>query len=148
MKRLATIIALAAAATALVVLLTGSRSPTGSTGRFDVIFDDARGLVSGQLVKIAGARAGAIDNVVVTSDFKARIEATVDRRFMPFHQDATCTIRPQGLIGENYVECDPGTAGSPALTGSGRRPSRSRTPPSRSACSTCSTRSTCPRGSD
>ncbi len=46
-----------------------------------MIFDDARGLVAGQLVKIAGAQAGTIDNVVVTPDFKARIEATVDSRF-------------------------------------------------------------------
>ena len=45
----------------------------------------------------------------MTPDFKARIEATVDSRFMPFHKDATCTIRPEGLIAENYVDCDPGT---------------------------------------
>jgi ABC-type transporter Mla subunit MlaD len=73
-------------------------------------------------VKIAGARAGAIDDVVLTSGFKARIEASVDRRFMPFHADATCTIRPEGLIAENYLECDPGTAGSPALEPSDGHP--------------------------
>ena len=72
---------------------------------------------------------------------------TVDSRFMPFHQDATCTIRPEGLIAENYVECDPGTRQQPAAAApraDSRRPSRSRTRPSRSACSTCSTSSTCP----
>ena len=41
---------------------------------------------------------------------------------MPFHQDATCTIRPEGLIAENYVDCDPGTPGSPPLQGSGGHP--------------------------
>jgi phospholipid/cholesterol/gamma-HCH transport system substrate-binding protein len=87
-----------------------------------VIFDDARGLIGGQLVKIAGARAGTIENVVVTPDFKARIEATVDSRFVPLHQDATCTIRPEGLIAENYVDCDPGTANSPPLQSSGKNP--------------------------
>ncbi len=59
-------------------------------------------------MKIAGAQAGTIDNVVVTPDFKARIEASVESRFMPLHQDATCTIRPEGLIAENYLACDPG----------------------------------------
>ena len=33
---------------------------------------------------------------------------------MPFHQNATCTIRPEGLIAENYIDCDPGTAEQPA----------------------------------
>jgi virulence factor Mce-like protein len=97
--------------------LASSGSTGQASGRFDVIFDDARGLVPGQLVKIAGARAGAIDSVHLTRGFKARIEATVQAKFMPFHQDATCTIRPEGLIAENYLECDPGTPGSPPLKG-------------------------------
>jgi ABC-type transporter Mla subunit MlaD len=98
--------------------LASSGSPGATSGRFDVIFDDARGLVPGQLVKIAGARAGSIVGVHLTPGFKARIQASVQSRFMPFHEDATCTIRPEGLIAENYLECDPGTSGSPPLRGS------------------------------
>ncbi len=41
---------------------------------------------------------------------------------MPFHQNATCTIRPEGLIAENYIDCDPGTAGSPVLKSVGGQP--------------------------
>ncbi|HEY2160574.1 MAG TPA: MlaD family protein [Solirubrobacteraceae bacterium] len=122
MKRLASLV-LAAAVTAVVIAtVSDSSGHAQSTARFDVIFDDARGLVAGQLVKIAGARAGSIDNVVLTSAFKARIEASVDRRFVPFHANATCTIRPEGLIAENYLECDPGTAGSPVLEPSDGHP--------------------------
>jgi ABC-type transporter Mla subunit MlaD len=102
--------------------LAATGSDTSATGRFNVIFDDARGLVPGQLVKIAGARAGAISSVHLTSGYQARIEATVQAKFLPFHRDATCTIRPEGLIAENYLECDPGTAASPSLTGVGGRP--------------------------
>ena len=109
-------IALAAAA------LGSSGSSPPATARFDVIFDDARGLVPGQLVKIAGARAGTITSVHLTQSFKARIEATVQGQFTPFHRDATCTIRPEGLIAENYLECDPGTKRSPALKGGGGHP--------------------------
>jgi ABC-type transporter Mla subunit MlaD len=101
---------------------TGTRAQGSSTARFDVIFDDARGLLGGQVVKIAGARAGTIQGVSVTPQFKARIEATVDSRFMPFHRDATCTIRPEGLIAENYIDCDPGTANAPVLKSSGTHP--------------------------
>ena len=73
-------------------------------------------------MKVAGAKAGTIENVVVTPDFKARVEATIDSRFMPFHRDATCTIRPEGLIAENYVDCDPGTPASPPLPSLGGQP--------------------------
>lgn len=95
---------------------------SATTARFDVIFDDARGLVPGQLVEVAGATAGSITNVTVTPDFKARIEATIERRFLPLHQDATCTIRPEGLIAENYLECDPGSRQSPVLRAAGGHP--------------------------
>src|SRR4029079_19223276 len=33
----------------------------------------------------------------------------------PFHSNAHCTIRPQSLIGEKFVECDPGSAPRPEL---------------------------------
>jgi ABC-type transporter Mla subunit MlaD len=121
MRRLAAL-AIAVVAAAAAALGLGTRAQGSSTARFDVIFDDARGLVAGQLVKVAGANAGTIENVVVTPDFKARIEATIDSRFMPFRRDATCAIRPQGLIAENYVDCDPGTAGSPPLPARGGHP--------------------------
>ncbi|MGE5617548.1 MAG: MlaD family protein [Candidatus Woesearchaeota archaeon] len=117
MKRLIALLALVASTAVLVTLLSGARADPPATAHFYVIFDDARGLVAGQLVKIAGAQAGTIDNVAVTPGFKARIEASIARRFMPFHQDATCTIRPEGLIAENYLACDPGTPGRPALPG-------------------------------
>jgi len=118
MRRLAALLGLVAITAVAVAIATGAAdSNAASSGRFDVIFDNARGLVAGQLVKIAGAPAGTIDNVVVTPAFKARIEASVQRRFLPFHQDATCTIRPEALVAENYLECDPGSAASPALRG-------------------------------
>jgi ABC-type transporter Mla subunit MlaD len=122
MRRLAVIAATLAAAGALAVVLANSPAQGSSSSRFDVIFDDARGLIGGQLVKIAGARAGTIQNVTVTPEFKARIEATVDSRFMPFHRDATCTIRPEGLIAENYIDCDPGSINSPPLRSVDGRP--------------------------
>jgi ABC-type transporter Mla subunit MlaD len=122
MRRLAALALVGAVAASLAATMSSSGARAGSATRFDVIFDDARGLVAGQLVKIAGARAGTISGVRLTSGFKARIEATVQARFLPFHRDATCTIRPEGLIAENYLECDPGTAGSPPLKGAPGHP--------------------------
>lgn len=122
MRRLLALIAVIAAGALAGGLAAGGPAQGSSTATFDVIFDDARGLVPGQLVKIAGAQAGTIENVTLTRDFKARIEATVSSTFLPLHRDAACTIRPQGLIGENYVECDPGTLTSPALRTTGGAP--------------------------
>jgi len=116
MRRLASItVALLAAGTLTVALLSASAQGS-STATFDVVFDNARGLIAGQLVKVAGAQAGSIENVTVVkhgsgarTSYKARIEGSIDSKFMPLRANATCTIRPQGLIAENYVECDPGS---------------------------------------
>lgn len=85
--------------------------------RVDVLFDTAKGLLPGQLVKVAGARSGEIVDVTLTDDFKARVQLRVDPRFGPFTQDARCTIQPEGLIGENFVQCDPGSRDKPELRG-------------------------------
>ena len=107
-------------AVALVaVAIVTAPSSGDSTYRVDVVYDDSRGLVPGQLVQVAGARVGSIKDVVLTRDFKARVQLEVDQDFAPFREDARCTIKPQGLIAENYVECDPGTPDAPPLKGAG-----------------------------
>src|SRR5689334_19899773 len=99
MRRLGLLITtVAALAVAALVLTTGRAEGGSGTYKVDVIFDNSRGLLTGQLVEIAGARVGSIDEVSVTKDFKARISMSIDGRFAPFREDATCTIRPQGLI--------------------------------------------------
>jgi ABC-type transporter Mla subunit MlaD len=117
MRRIAAIVVLLGFCGALLAFVFGSSAQGSGTSSFDVIFDDARGLIGGQLVKVAGAQAGTIDNVTVTSDFKARIEASIESQFMPFRTNATCTIRPEGLIAENYIDCNPGSPPAPILKG-------------------------------
>jgi ABC-type transporter Mla subunit MlaD len=80
------------------------------------IFDNASTLVVGEDVKIAGAPVGVISAMDVTPDKKAALTLRIDDDgFTPFKKDASCTVRLQGLIGERFVECEPGTAGAPAL---------------------------------
>ncbi len=129
MRRLATILAVLAAAGALTAILLSASAQGSSTATFNVIFDDARGLIAGQLVKVAGAQAGSIENVTVVkqgsgakTSYKAKVEGSIDSQFMPFRTNAQCTIRPQGLIAENYVECDPGSPPAPVLHGAGGQP--------------------------
>ena len=80
------------------------------------IFDNASTLVEGEDVKIAGAPVGVISDMDVTSEKQAAVTLRIDDEgFVPFKRDASCTIRLQGLIGEKFVECEPGSAGSPRL---------------------------------
>lgn len=108
---LATLAALAVAGLALTLgaSRSGAADGTPSTYRVNAIFDTAKGIIPGQVVKIAGARVGSVDDVTLTEDFKARIEMTVDGRFAPFRSDAACDIQPEGLISERFVQCDPGS---------------------------------------
>jgi virulence factor Mce-like protein len=119
--RLAGLLAVVAAV-ALAAAVLGSRATASNDYRVDVIFDTAKGIIPGQLVKIAGARAGTIKDIVLTPDYKARIEMQVDSRFAPFRSDAHCDIQSEGLIAERFVQCDPGTAGAPPLTAQRGKP--------------------------
>ena len=80
------------------------------------IFDNASTLVTGEDVKIAGAPVGVVSDMDVTADKKAAVTLRIDDEgFVPFKEDASCIIRLQGLIGERFVECEPGSAASPRL---------------------------------
>jgi virulence factor Mce-like protein len=118
MRRLAALALLAALGPA-VALLPGSGARGDSTYRVDVVFDTAKGIIPGQLVKIAGARVGKVRDVTLTPDYRARIHLEVERRFAPFRTDASCAIQPEGLLAENFVQCDPGSPAGRELRGTG-----------------------------
>jgi virulence factor Mce-like protein len=106
---LAVVSVLAAAGVALALGTASSGAADDASYRVNAIFDTAKGIIPGQVVKIAGARVGTVDDVTLTEDYQARIEMSVDRRFAPFKSDAACDIQPEGLISERFVQCDPGS---------------------------------------
>lgn len=116
---------LPAALAAVAVLATGAAlagagGETPADGyRVDAIFQNAGFLIPGQDVKIAGAKVGSVEDVSLTGDRKARISMLVDERFAPFRADADCTVQPQSLIGEKFVQCTPGTPAAPPLRAAG-----------------------------
>jgi phospholipid/cholesterol/gamma-HCH transport system substrate-binding protein len=80
------------------------------------IFDNASTIVPGEDVKVAGVPVGVVSSMDVTDDNKAAIVLQInDDKFAPFKTDASCKIRLQGLIGERFVECEPGSAGASQL---------------------------------
>jgi phospholipid/cholesterol/gamma-HCH transport system substrate-binding protein len=112
----------AAAACAVLVGLALSAAGGGGSGegyRVDAIFDNASFLIPGQDVKIAGAKAGSVVDVKLTPQHKARIQMRVGKEFAPFRSDADCTIQPQSLIGEKFIQCTPGTPQGAPLRATG-----------------------------
>jgi virulence factor Mce-like protein len=120
-RRLIAVVLVVALALAAVALATGGGGDRDY--RFTAVFDTARGMVPGQLVKIAGTKVGTVERVALTADNKARLTLDIERRFAPLRDDARCRILPEGLVSEYYVECDPGTPGrSPLAARDGRDP--------------------------
>lgn len=116
MRRLAVIaIGLAVAGLLAIVLASPARSD-GGPYTVRAIFDDAAFAASGEDVRVAGANVGTISSLGVTPGKRAAVSLSIaDSRFTPFHANAHCAIRPQSLIGEQYVDCSPGTAAAPEL---------------------------------
>jgi virulence factor Mce-like protein len=91
----------------------GAKSDDGGAKTYQLLFDNAFGLTEGGDFKIAGVRAGK------TTKFKVRpggdrplaqVTAEVSEPGLAdLREDAHCEIRPQSLIGEYYVDCQPGT---------------------------------------
>jgi phospholipid/cholesterol/gamma-HCH transport system substrate-binding protein len=129
--------ALVVAAVVVVVLLVsgGGSGSSGYTVR--AIFDNGAFMVSGEQVRVAGANVGEIESVSVSRPGetvaykdgkpvavpgKAIIVMSItDPSFQDFRSDASCLIRPQSLIGEKFVDCNPtvprapGTPAPPSL---------------------------------
>ena len=125
MRRLAALtVALAVVMVAVTAaVLAGQARSDGGPYTIRAIFDDASYAVTGEDVRIAGANVGTITALGVTPQKRAAVTITIDDgRFTPFYANAHCEIRPQSLIGEEYVDCTPGTSRAARLRRISRGP--------------------------
>lgn len=113
MRRLFTAGALALLAAAW--FMTSGSSDGTEAGRVAAIFDNAQFVVPGEDVRVGGVPVGSIEAVALDPAKRARITMEIDPRFAAFRADAECSIEPQSLIGERFVQCAPGTPKAPAL---------------------------------
>jgi ABC-type transporter Mla subunit MlaD len=107
----------------LLIALPGALG-AGSGGTYEVrgVFDNGAFVVDGEEVRVAGATVGTVKEVDVSDDDeivsreggdhaepgKAVVVMNIeDAGFKDFRGDASCTIRPQSLIGERYIDCVP-----------------------------------------
>jgi phospholipid/cholesterol/gamma-HCH transport system substrate-binding protein len=110
-RRLLQIFVLAAACLAAVVL-TGARDEDATGKRYVIEFDNAFGLVDDGEVKIGGVtKAGRIVGFHLTDSEPRKVAVTVQIEkagFDALTDDARCGVRQQSLIGEYFVDCQPG----------------------------------------
>jgi virulence factor Mce-like protein len=113
-RRAGAVGALVAVVVAAAVLALGATGDQGSKGTtYEIVFDNAFGLTEGGDFKIAGVRAGSTSSFELTGQERplAVVKAEVtEPGFADLREDARCEIRPQSLIGEYYVDCQPGTS--------------------------------------
>jgi virulence factor Mce-like protein len=122
MRRVLSIIVAGAALSAFVFLALGAGGHEKGSPSYWVELDNAFGLVNGADLKIAGLRAGAITDMKVDmKTHRALIGIRVDGSkgdFNSLRSDAFCESKPQSLIGEYFVDCQPGRAATKLKSGS------------------------------
>jgi virulence factor Mce-like protein len=107
------------AAIGLVLLLCGAALALGANGEdapkgttYELVFDNAFGLTEGGDFKVAGVRAGQTKEFTLVGQARPRAVVKVEVTepgLADLREDALCEIRPQSLIGEYFVDCQPGT---------------------------------------
>lgn len=110
MTRIVAVLVVAAVAIAGIVVLTTRGGNGPSQMEYRVELDNASGLTEGADLRAAGVQVGSVKKLGLDPR-TARAIATikVDKpEFGGLRKDASCTIKPQSLIGEYFMDCQPG----------------------------------------
>jgi phospholipid/cholesterol/gamma-HCH transport system substrate-binding protein len=85
-----------------------------STREVKAIFDDVAGLDRESAVRIGGVRKGQVKSIRVLPDGRAEVTMEVDDD-IPLRSDASARVESMGLLGEKYVELNPGSMTRPVI---------------------------------
>jgi virulence factor Mce-like protein len=108
------VVVLAVIGVCVAAFLAAGASDKGSGAKtYRIMFDNAFGLTQGGDFRVGGVNAGQTTKFDVDKKPgeapKAIVTAEVSKPgFGDFREDASCEVRPQSLIGEYYVDCQPG----------------------------------------
>jgi phospholipid/cholesterol/gamma-HCH transport system substrate-binding protein len=81
------------------------------------MFADASPLRSGNTVQARGVKIGTIGQITLDHG-NARVVLRLTEK-VPLHTDARATIRPVSLLGERYIDLDPGSDRAPLMPSGG-----------------------------
>lgn len=82
--------------------------------RYYVTLNSAAGLVKDNAVKVAGVKVGSIESIEANGD-EAYLTLLVDYD-VELHDDAVALVRAKSLLGEKYLQVEPGNPEAPLLT--------------------------------
>ena len=85
---------------------------SGNMRQIRVRFDNVAGLDERSAVRIAGVRKGTVRKIQVLPNGDAEVTLEVDDD-VPLRENASARVANLGLLGEKYIEIDPGTPNSP-----------------------------------
>lgn len=83
----------------------------------NVKFADAGGILKNYNVKIGQVAAGAVKEITLDKDDNAVVKLEMDKGAWPIGQGATAKVRPVNLLGEKYIDLDPGDLRRPVPSG-------------------------------
>ncbi len=84
-----------------------------SSQRYELALGNAAGLVEDNAVRIAGVKVGWIESIQVEHRTAVLILQVHDG--VQLHEDAVALVRAKSLLGEKYLQLDPGTEDTPVL---------------------------------
>ena len=111
MRRLFGLLLVAAVCGAAFVLAAATGDGVKTLKTYDIVVDNAFGLVEGGDLKIGGVKAGQTTGFRLTRSepYRTIVTAEVSEPgFASLRTDAECEVRAQSLIGEYFVDCDLG----------------------------------------
>ena len=113
-------------ATSLLVITIGNIT-FGDKAEYRAVFSDATGVVDGDDVRIAGVKVGSVRDVDIHDGDKAVVTFTVDTQSQ-LTASTQAAIRYRNLVGQRYIDLNPGT-GNPSILREGATIPLSRTEP-------------------
>ena len=123
--RLTSIAAVLIGCAAVVLMSAAGGKPSESGKTIKIAFSNAFGLTEGGDLRVGGVIAGSTDTFDVSKGPECQLgnpnrtpkrtcaivtAKVTEPGFTSFREDATCSIRQQSLIGEYYVDCQPGSS--------------------------------------
>ncbi len=116
--RVAAAIAVLAALVAVGVIVLSN----GSSYTLDAVFEDASGLVHGNLVLIGPAKVGTVTAIGLTRNGSAEVTMSLDSDAAPLRQGTVARIYEDSLSGiaSKYVELEPAPSGPPPIPNGGQ----------------------------
>lgn len=85
------------------------------TRQVKVLFDNVAGLDEKSAVRVAGVRKGKVTKIRLLDNGKAEVTLDIDND-VPLHSNASAHVANLGLLGEKYIELDPGSPSAPRVS--------------------------------